>query len=228
MRRGRDWAGSLPAGGVREYGESPRESRGAIAVMHFARWTSENVESDSPRVLESRPHVRTISEPSHVTMRSKSRKSRKRMSHGLGSVSEDGSARSRESQHESSRSSKSEGRRREGRKSTKRREEQRGESKNASMHNRDLGSSGSLNSLDSSVREPNSKGSLISALSDGTPGYFADGSYDLSRRSSRVSRLSETSTVRRFDLRLNGFQEEIRSLMRESLEAQGSIMSEAV
>ena len=239
MRRCRDRAGSLTADELRKYGESPRDSRGAIAVMHFARWTSENVESDSTRVLESRPHVRTISEPSHVTMRSKSRKSRKRMSHGLGSVSEDGSARSRESQHESSRSSKSEGRRREGRKSTKRRGEQRGESENASMHNRDLGSRGSLNSLDSSVREPNSKGSLISALSDGTPGYFADGSYDLSRRSSRMSRLSETSTVRRFDLRLNGFQEEMRllvrqsleeqgSMVRQSLEAQGSIVSEAV
>ena len=121
MRRCRDWAGSLTADDLREYGVSPGDSRGAIAFMHFARWTSENMESEL--------NVGTIPKPSHVTMRSKLRKSHKYMPNRLGSMSEDGSVRSRESQHasESSRSSKSKGRRREGRRSTK----QRGESENA-------------------------------------------------------------------------------------------------
>ena len=59
-------------------------------------------------------------------------------------------------------------------------------------------------------------------------GYSADASQEVSRRSYGMSGLTESSTVRRFSHQLDGFQEEMRALVRESLEQQGSIVSEAV
>ena len=59
-------------------------------------------------------------------------------------------------------------------------------------------------------------------------GYSADASQEVSRRSHGTSGLTETSTVRRISHRLDGFQEEMRALVRESLEQQGSMVSEVV
>ena len=85
--RCKDWAESLTADDLREYGRSPRDSRGTIAFMHFAQWTAD---SEPMRALESASNVGTSWKRSHVTMRSRRRTSRMRMPHGLGSVSEDG------------------------------------------------------------------------------------------------------------------------------------------
>ena len=175
--------------------------------MHFAQWTTENGSGNSRRTLEPEYHAVSASKPSFVRMR---RRSRKSASHRLTSVSEDGSVRSRESQQtqdgsvrsresqqtsELSRASKSKGKSREGRRSTKRRGKYpRGEN----TENTDNTDTISMVPCD---------------------GYSADASQEVSRRSCGLSGLSESPmTMRRFDRRLDGFQEDMRELVRQSFE----------
>lgn len=162
--------------------------------MHFAQWTTENGSGNSRRTLEPEYHAVSASKPSFVRMR---RRSRKSASHRLTSVSEDGSVRSRESQQTSelSRASKSKGKSREGRRSTKRRGKYpRGEN----TENTDNTDTISMVPCD---------------------GYSADASQEVSRRSCGLSGLSESPmTMRRFDRRLDGFQEDMRELVRQSFE----------